>query len=417
MSNARMTFRFGDQESDKLGDQEIPASSTLVTVNGNLSNKAQTLVNPEPDKNNTTVSSWTAEDMPVDWGGTILADAARSESNRLKHTDSLNYQSSDSDVDFDSRSAYTNYTSDRNAQYDPYESERIDDLDQGHNWMAESENYSYKRNRPPRGWKMIGSVSGALVTGALFGMVILSFFNKESVVKPDEMLPVNQSVSTVSGQEGGAGTAGQLEVSSAGGTYYALQYGVFSSPERAEQAKLELTQTGLAASSDPEDGNRVYAGISADREEAKLLSTRLKSQGVELYVKEIVNPAVDPAIFGNKQEDVALFFKNSSALVDQLSTLSIQQLGQSVQAAISPEMMAALQTQHQTWLTGIKSLAPGMAVDVQPVVASMEKSMNSAITAITEYNKNPDAVHMWAVQSDLMEYVLQQKKWLQSIKQ
>ncbi|WP_145335308.1 SPOR domain-containing protein [Paenibacillus xylanexedens] len=417
MSNARMTFRFGDRESDKLGDQEIPASSTLVTMNGNLSNKAQTLANPEPDKNNTTVSSWTAEDMPVDWGGTILADATRSESNRLKHPDSLNYQSSDSDVDFDSRSAYTNYTSDRNAQYDPYESERIDDLDQGHNWMAESENYSYKRNRPPRGWKMIGSVSGALVTGALFGMVILSFFNKESVVKPDEMLPVNQSVSTVSGQEGVAGTAGQLEVSSAGGTYYALQYGVFSSPERAEQAKLELTQTGLAASSDPEDGNRVYAGISADREEAKLLSTRLKSQGVELYVKEIVNPAVDPAIFGNKQEDVALFFKNSSALVDQLSTLSIQQLGQSVQAAVSPEMMAALQTQHQTWLTGIKSLAPGMAVDVQPVVASMEKSMNSAITAITEYNKNPDAVHMWAVQSDLMEYVLQQKKWLQSIKQ
>lgn len=236
-------------------------------------------------------------------------------------------------------------------------------------------------------------------------------------MKPDEMLPVNQSISTVSGQEGEAGTAGQLEISSAGGTYYALQYGVFSSPERAEQAKLELTQTGLAASSDPEDGNRVYAGISADREEAKLLSSRLKSQGVELYVKEIVNPAVDPAIFGNKQEDVALFFKNSSALIDQLSTLSIQQLGQSVQAAISPEMMEALQTQHQTWLTGIKSLAPGMAVDVQPVVTSMEKSMNSAITAIAEYNKNPDAVHMWAVQSDLMEYVLQQKKWLESIKQ
>ena len=82
----------------------------------------------------------------------------------------------------------------------------------------------------------------------------------------------------MTGQEGGAGAAGQLEISSAGGTYYALQYGVFSSAERAEQAKLELSQTGLAASLDPEDGNRVYAGISADREEAKLLSTRLKSQ-------------------------------------------------------------------------------------------------------------------------------------------
>lgn len=332
MSNARMTFRFGDQESDKLEKQGMTASSTLVTMNENLPNTVQSLPKPEPDTNNTSGSSMAVEDMPMDWGGTILADA--------------------------SRSPHTNYASDRNMQDDKYEfdSERSQDLDQGHNWMVESENYSYKRNRPPRGWKMIGSVSGALVTGALFGMVILSLFNKENVVKPDEMLPVNQSVSTVSGQDGVAGTAGQLEVSSAGGTYYALQYGVFSSPERAEQAKLELTQTGLAASSDPEDGNRVYAGISADREEAKLLSTRLKSQGVELYVKEIVNPAVDPAIFGNKQEDVALFFKNSSALVDQLSTLSIQQLGQSVQATISPEMMEALQTQHQTWLTGIKAL-------------------------------------------------------------
>nr|WP_154985520.1 SPOR domain-containing protein [Paenibacillus xylanexedens] len=417
MSNARMTFRFGDQESDKLEKQGMTASSTLVTMNENLPNTVQSLPKPEPDTNNTSGSSMAVEDMPMDWGGTILADASRSESDRRKHTNLMNYRNSHLDVDSDPRSTDTNDVSDLNTPYDEYESERSQDLDQGHNWMIESENYSYKRNRPPRGWKMIGSVSGALVTGTLFGMVILSFFNKENVVKPDEMLPVNQSISTVSGQEGEAGTAGQLEISSAGGTYYALQYGVFSSPERAEQAKLELTQTGLAASSDPEDGNRVYAGISADREEAKLLSTRLKSQGVELYVKEIVNPAVDPAIFGNKQEDVALFFKNSSALIDQLSTLSIQQLGQSVQAAISPEMMEALQTQHQTWLTGIKSLAPGMAVDVQPVVTSMEKSMNSAITAIAEYNKNPDAVHMWAVQSDLMEYVLQQKKWLESIKQ
>lgn len=150
MSNARMTFRFGDQESDKLEKQGMTASSTLVTMNENLPNTVQSLPKPEPDTNNTSGSSMAVEDMPMDWGGTILADA--------------------------SRSPHTNYASDRNMQDDKYEfdSERSQDLDQGHNWMVESENYSYKRNRPPRGWKMIGSVSGALVTGALFGMVILS---------------------------------------------------------------------------------------------------------------------------------------------------------------------------------------------------------------------------------------------------
>ncbi|CAI6082828.1 hypothetical protein PAECIP112173_03693 [Paenibacillus sp. JJ-100] len=413
MSNARMTFRFGDRESDKLDSKETLTARPLVTKNEEKPYTSQTLSQPEADENNTAMPAHilTAEDIPVDWGGTILADASRPESEHLRHT----LVQKEGQSDFDSRSTYINDATDQNEQYDPYESDQNHVLDQGHNWMVETENYSYKRNRPPRGWKMIGSVSGALVTGALFGVVILSFFNKDVLLKPDEQVPVNQTVSTVIGQEGVAGT--ENIVSSEAGTYYALQYGVFSSPERAEQAKLELTQSGIAAGSDPEDGNRVYAGISSDREEAKLLSTRLKSRGVELYVKEIVNPIVDPQIFGNKQEDAALFFKNSSALVDQLSTISIQQLGQSEQAAISPDMMGVLQNQHQTWLTGMKSLAPGMAAEVQPLVNGMEKSMHSAMTAIAEYNKNPDAVHMWAVQSDLMEYVLQQKKWLESIKQ
>ncbi|WP_427052240.1 SPOR domain-containing protein [Paenibacillus sp. TC-CSREp1] len=399
MSNARMTFRFGNQESDKLQSKEMQAYSPLLTNPEDVPFVVEEPPKPESEmssvKRSSTGPTWPAEDMPVDWGGTILADASRTE---LHHLESVR-------------------TKDDNHLLDHRNDDYEFDLDQGHNWIAESNNYSYKRIRPPRGWKMLGSISGALVTGALFGMVILSFFNKEGMTKPDEMLPVNQTTSAVTGQEETAATTGQLVTSSAGGTYYALQYGVFSSPERAEQAKLELTQAGIAAGTDPDDGNRVYAGISADREEAKLLSTRLKSQGVELYVKEIVNPEVNPAIFGSKQEDASLFFKNSSALVDQLSTLSIQQLGQSVQAAIAPETMQVLSNQHQTWLNGLKSLSPGMTSEVQPVVSSMEKSMNSAITAIAEYNKNPDAVHMWAVQSDLMQYVLQQKKWLEAIKQ
>lgn len=264
---------------------------------------------------------------------------------------------------------------------------------------------------------MIGSVTGALVTGALFGMVILSFFNREGAVDPGSKIPANQAVSAVTGQQGVAGSEQQIQATTTGGSYYALQYGVFSSPERAEQAKVELSQAGIAAGSDPEDGNRVYAGISADREEAKLLSSRLKAEGVELYVKEIVNPEVNPAVFGGKAEDVQHFFASGSALVEQLSTLSIQQLGRSVPESVSTETMTSLQNQHQLWLTGLNSIAPGLSADVQPYVSAMEKSMASAVTAIAEYNKNPANVHMWSVQSDLMEYVLQQKKWLEAIKQ
>ncbi|WP_458123834.1 SPOR domain-containing protein [Paenibacillus sp. Z3-2] len=407
MSNARMTFRFGDHESDKPESKRISASSPLVTLSEELPHN-HTLTPKQMD----TTPSWTPEDIPGDWGETVLTSSTVPEPEQRMSPDS-NFDEAHYLGD---RSGYGYH----NHIADPDEERR--DLsnthdDQGHDWLADSENYSYKRNRPPRGWKMIGSVTGALVTGALFGMVILSFFNKEGAAKPGDLLPVNQAVSSVTDQEGVAGTEQQLQAAATGSTYYALQYGVFSSPERAEQAKLELAQAGIAAGSDPEDGNRVYAGISADREEAKLLSTRLKAQGVELYVKEIVNPEINPAIFGGKQEDVQLFFTNSSALIEQLSTLSIQQLGQSTPVAVPTEMMTAIQNKHESWLTGLNSLSPGLTAEVQTIIGGMEKSMNRAITAIAEYNKNPDDVHMWSVQSDLMEYVLQQKKWLEAIKQ
>ncbi|MGC5774930.1 SPOR domain-containing protein [Paenibacillus pabuli] len=399
MSNARMTFRFGDNESDKPENRGISTSnSTIEAMNEEVPQ------HPTPLHSN-TAHVWSPEDIPVDWGETMLTGS----------TVPVSYQRTDKGSepdDFDS-SSYNRFTA-----YPGEEDEDRSDENYGdHNWLTDNENYSYKRNRPPRGWKMIGSVTGALVTGALFGVVILSFFNREAVVDPGSKLPENQAVSAVTGQGGGEGTGQQAQEATIGGSYYALQYGVFSSPERAEQAKVELSQAGIAAGSDPEDGNRVYAGISADREEAKLLSSRLKAEGVELYVKEIVNPEVNPAVFGGKAEDVQRFFTSGSALIEQLSTLSIQQLGQSVPAAVSSETMSAVQNQHQLWLTSLNSISPGLSSDVQPYVSAMEKSMTSAVNALAEFNKNPANVHMWSVQSDLMEYVLQQKKWLEAIKQ
>ncbi len=161
----------------------------------------------------------------------------------------------------------------------------------------------------------------------------------------------------------------------------------------------------------------MYAGISADREEAKLLSTRLKAEGVELYVKEIAVPAINLSAWGGLEKDVENLFASSSALVDQLSTLSISQLGQTTPQAVSAEAMTVLENQHQSWLSGINSLAQGLNQEASAIVANMEKSMHNAITAVTEYNKNPADVHMWTVQANLMEYVLEQKQWIEMMKQ
>lgn len=395
MSNARMTFRFGENESDKPNHKDEKVIGTFPSLSDEISHSA-----PRID----VAPSWTPEDIPGDWGETTLTGTSILEPDQRK----------DRNLDpVQSKYVYSDHT----VYPDENEKELPEDSDYaGHDWMADRDHYSYKRNRPPRGWKMIGSVTGALVTGALFGMVILSFFNREGT-GPDELPQTNQPVSSVTGVQGASGTDQQAQSALSGGSYYALQYGVFSSPERAEQAKLELSQAGIAAGTDPDDGNRVYAGISSDREEAKLLSSRLKAEGVELYVKEIAYPAVDSAALGMNEEDVQLFFSSSNALVEQLSTLSIGQLGQANPEPVASETMTALQNQHEAWITGVGKLSVGLGQEAAPIVSAMEKSMNSAITAVAEYNKNPSDVHMWAVQADLMDYVLQQKKWLEGIKQ
>lgn len=108
--------------------------------------------------------------------------------------------------------------------------------------------------------------------------------------KPGAAAVQNQNAGTanqpVAGDTGlpNAGPAGseaaRIQVAVAAQSYYLLQYGVFSTPDGAAQAQQELLTAGLAAGLDPSEGNRVYAGISPDREQAKLLSSGLKNQGL-----------------------------------------------------------------------------------------------------------------------------------------
>lgn len=390
MNNARMTFRFGENDANKLQNEGRLAPPTLQEEKEEM---------PHAPARIDIAPQWSAEEIPGDWGETILTVTGGLEPGKGmdKHSPEREYP----------QAGYANERRElpaANESDDPWSGEYTD-----HNWVSEHNHYSYQRNRAPRGWKMIGSVTGAVVTGALFGLVILSFFNKDGATQ--NVVP-QKNVANVSASAGQ-----QVQATLAGGNYYALQYGVFSSPERAEQAKLELTQAGIAAEADPEDGNRVYAGISPDREEAKLLSTRLKAQGVELYVKEIPYPEVSVAALGVNQATAVQFFNDSETLIGLLSTLSVGELGKAAPQAVSAETMTSIQNRHESWLRSFNDLSASANGEAAPFAAAMAKAMNSAITAVAEYNKKPSAAHMWSVQADLMDYVLQQKKWLDTLQE
>ncbi|URJ44174.1 SPOR domain-containing protein [Paenibacillus polymyxa] len=282
------------------------------------------------------------------------------------------------------------------------------------------------RKRPPHPsrWKLVGSVASALVTGGMFGYIMLLLFNGGGMVpgsdpSVEEAVPVfkeSVGVDEISAKENSVPVT-VIEAQVPPQTYYLLQYGVFSTPERALQAKEELLKAGIAAGGDTEDQNRVYAGISPDREQAKLLSNQLKTQGVELYVRELELPGFEKAAYGGEGDKLTSFFQLSSSLVGKLSGLSSTLLGEGGPNTVPASDMKELNDLHQQWTQNITALPTGLSKEAAVSATSLEKAMNSAISAIGEYNKNTAKEHIWEIQSSMMEYVLREKEFIQFIKQ
>lgn len=203
---------------------------------------------------------------------------------------------------------------------------------------------SYHTRRPSYWWKFALSITGALGTGILLGYAALSFITggagetakapgnaevKAGITQGQKAATSSNAadITGVPAEQTGEAVSAQIPVEVAPQSYYLLQYGVFSTAAGAEQARQELLTAGLAAGLDPADGNRVYAGMSPDREQAKLLSNGLKGQGIELYVREVALPAVNQVRYTGTAAEVDSYFTLSSQLLSELSSLSASLLG------------------------------------------------------------------------------------------
>lgn len=276
---------------------------------------------------------------------------------------------------------------------------------------SNKEYYGVNRPRRPTSlWKVFGTVTAAVVTGGLFGYVVLSFFDVGNIMGQDAQTVSTQKSEIISSpKQAGIGEQ-TVKVDVVPQTYYMLQYGVFSSVDRVEQAKKELQGIGLAAGNDPDQENRVYAGVSPDREQAKLLSNQLKTQGVELYVREIQLPSATELTFGGDSESVSQYYSVSSALISSLSNISATRLGIERPTVLSSEETNELTKLHQQWIESMKTFQSGITPEANVLSKQMEQSMNSALSSLTEYNKNTSKGHLWEIQSNMMQYIMGQKQ-------
>ncbi|MHA0857062.1 SPOR domain-containing protein [Paenibacillus sp. CMAA1364] len=281
--------------------------------------------------------------------------------------------------------------------------------------LEDADYTEYRKNRPTSLWKIFGTVTAAVVTGALFGFVVLSFIDPTGVISKDVLPTKDKEVVAVTNMAPVSTdvSVAMIPVTIEPQTYYMLQYGVFSDIKRVEIAKKELEQFGLAAGDDPDQENRVYAGISTDREQAKLLSNQLKTQGVELYVREIPLLAVREVAFAGSVDMVEDYYDVSAKLISSLSNQSASLLGMERPIPLSNSETVALTELHRLWTESMKTFKTGLNTEALAKVKQMELSMNSALSSVAEYNKNTSKGHLWEIQSFMMQYMMGQKQVLQ----
>ncbi|WP_018752350.1 SPOR domain-containing protein [Paenibacillus sanguinis] len=279
----------------------------------------------------------------------------------------------------------------------------------------------YSRPNRTSWWKVAGSLTGAIVTGALFGFVVLSLFNQEMPLPVpipglgteaaqtktgnDTVLPVMGAIDDESDKASGD-TLPQIRVNLPEQTYYFLQYGVFSSANGVELAQEELRAAGVAAARDTVDEKRVYAGVSTDREQSKLLSGQLKAAGVHLILHEIALPQAINIAFSGNPNDLETFMEHSGELTALLSSTSASLLTDTEQKPLRAEDRLLLEQQHQLWTESVSAIRGKWSEEQSLHISEMEKAMNGAIEAMGEYDKSGAKALLWEVQNDMMRFIL-----------
>ncbi|BFH67315.1 MAG: SPOR domain-containing protein [Paenibacillus dendritiformis] len=310
----------------------------------------------------------------------------------------------------------------------------------------------HTRTRKPSLWKVLASVAGALATGAVFGFIALSLFKGE-VQLPDptaglpdlssqaakvtdggkkaqtaaDKPPADQAAIPAAAQPAaGNGEKSEAAWQAAGvyvtdvnipeKTFYMLQYGVFDKPEGAKTAIGDLRDKGMAAMEEQGDQYRVYAAIASAREDAMSLSQLLKNRQIDLYVREMSRPALTKLAFQGNAADVEQFIADSDKVIGWLMAQSVAHLEGTEAAAFAAEDTERLREQHLQWTQRMSKVQKGQPKQSGDAWTKLVQAMNTAISAVNEYNKQPSTSHLWSIQQAVMQYLSAERSWLETMK-
>ncbi len=244
--------------------------------------------------------------------------------------------------------------------------------------------------------KIFLTVSSAIASGVLIGMLILSLFTEsrggETVVSDHAASPANETIS----MEPNFVVPQQ--------SLFVLQTGVFSSEQAAQQFQRDLQQqVTYAVDSVYErvaDKFHVYAGIATDKGMTESLRQRLQFTSETAIIKPF---QLQEFTVERSQSGQLLLAQSIQSARGVLAHLLSQE-------PPNPTDMTAL---HRNWsLIAQKAQHAAVQFSTQEEFHQLNRSLNQAYLAWLEWSKNPHDEHYQTVQGALLEYAMAEQKFM-----
>lgn len=292
------------------------------------------------------------------------------------------------------------------------------------------------RQRSTSWLKIFASVTGAIVTGAMLGYIVLSMFNGDGLPVPDDnSAALDQILSETDKPNGndsaslpGADVQNEDDASAAVTDdypamavdlpvkpYYLLQYGVFSTEEGAKAAQAELEQLGMAASHTFDDSHRVFLGVANDERQAARLKQWLDEREIEAYVKPLQLYGAAQIRYQGDAEQAESLLILGHQLMDTINALTLLRIEQPEMLPLEASSVQSVRELHQTWSRTVSPAADGLPEQARDIVHAMDTSLATAVVSLDEYNKNPSRAHLWRAQASVMDCLFAEEQLLAQI--
>lgn len=257
------------------------------------------------------------------------------------------------------------------------------------------------------------AVMGAIALGTLMGYFLLLFavggndFHRPISTQPVPSTSNESSVPSPAAElsvaKGGKATVGKLAI--ADRTFYAIQAGVFTDIDTAENAEKGLRQRDAATLLFNDDVHRLFIGIAYMEQDTAMLSKAYKALGKELYLKKYTVKGGAVAIAGatvEQMETLNKFITHGTYLLEKTALWSASVLAG--EAAISADEWQKFRETHTAFLLEEQEVTTFLPAGYVQWTTKMKEALDRGIVQMVAYVESGDREKLIASQQGLLDY-------------